>query len=380
MGLLIHDLSSEEWTRVSREYDGWDIVSDNGSIRPCVGCFSCWNRDPGRCAIKDGYDNMGSLIHHADEVVVISRYTYGGFSGFVKNVFDRCLGYVLPQFEVAGGETHHQKRYDEDKPFTFIFYGHDLNEDEKNSARRYVTAVCANIRGHVKEVIFREHDDLPARERTGGRESGRTVLLNGSMRNKDGNSAKLAKQLAKRLEKEVEFVDLKDWMKDMPGLVKKLEAAPAIVFCIPLYVDGLPSQVIRLMEKFEKEYRGDKKKIYVLANMGLYESSQLVNLFSAVTQWSRKMGFDYCGGLGVSAGELLGGLMEMIPFGRGPIRKTSEGMDLLARAINSESKTYDIYAEPKGFPKWLFIQIANVNWDRTAKKNGIDPKEMYRQL
>ena len=380
MGLLIHDLSSEEWTRVSREYDGWDIVSDNGSIRPCVGCFSCWNRDPGRCAIKDGYDNMGSLIHHADEVVVISRYTYGGFSGFVKNVFDRCLGYVLPQFEVAGGETHHQKRYDEDKPFTFIFYGHDLNEDEKNSARRYVTAVCANIRGHVKEVIFREHDDLPARERTGGRESGRTVLLNGSMRNKDGNSAKLAKQLAKRLEKEVEFVDLKDWMKDMPGLVKKLEAAPAIVFCIPLYVDGLPSQVIRLMEKFEKEYRGDKKKIYVLANMGLYESSQLVNLFSAVTQWSRKMGFEYCGGLGVSAGELLGGLMEMIPFGRGPIRKTSEGMDLLARAINSESKTYDIYAEPKGFPKWLFIQIANVNWDRTAKKNGIDPKEMYRQL
>ncbi|MCQ2563222.1 MAG: flavodoxin family protein [Mogibacterium sp.] len=214
MGLLIHDLSSEEWTRVSREYDGWDIVSDNGSIRPCVGYFSCWNRDPGRCAIKDGYDNMGSLIHHADEVVVISRYTYGGFSGFVKNVFDRCLGYVLPQFEVAGGETHHQKRYDEDKPFTFIFYGHDLNEDEKNSARRYVTAVCANIRGHVKDVIFRECEDLPAPERT------------------------------------------------------------------------------------------------------------------------------------------------------------SEGMALPARAINTESKTYDIYAEHRGLPKWLFIQIANVNWDRTRRRTA----------
>ena len=380
MGLLIHDLSPEEWAKVSRDYDGWDIVTDNGNIRPCVGCFSCWNRDPGRCAIKDGYDNMGVRIHHADEVVVISRYTYGGFSGSVKNVFDRCLGYVLPQFEIAGGETHHQKRYDEDKPFTFIFYGHKLSEDEKNSAVRYVTAVCANIRGHVNDVIFRECEEIPVPERTGGRASGMTVLLNGSMRNRDGNSAKLAKQLAARLDKEAEFVDLKDWMKDLPGLVKKLEDAPAIVFCIPLYVDGLPSQVIRLMETFRKEYRGSRKKIYVLANMGLYESSQLVNLFSAVTQWSRKMGFDYCGGLGVSAGELLGGLMEMIPFGRGPIRKTSEGMDLLARAINSESKTYDIYAEPKGFPKWLFIQIANVNWDRIAKKNGIDPKEMYRQL
>ena len=49
-------------------------------------------------------------------------------------------------------------------------------------------------------------------------------------------------------------------------------------------------------------------------------------------------------------------------------------------AINTESKTYDIYAEPKGFPKWLFIQIANTNWNRTARKNGIDPKELYRQL
>ncbi len=380
MGLLIHDLSPEDRAEISREYDGWDIVTDNGSIRPCVGCFSCWNRDPGRCVIKDGYGDMGARIHHADEVVVISRYTYGGFSGFVKNVFDRCLGYVLPQFEVAGGETHHQKRYDEDKPFTFVFYGHDLNDDEKNSARRYVTAVCANIRGHVEDVIFRECEEATVPERKDGRASGRIVLLNGSMRNKSGNSAKLAKQLAARLEKEVDSVDLKDWMKDMPGLVKKLEAAPAIVFCIPLYVDGLPSQVIRLMEKFEQEYRGGRKKIYVLANMGLYESSQLVNLFSAVTQWSRKMDFEYCGGLGISAGELIGGLMEMIPFGKGPIRKSSEGMDLLARAINSESKTYDIYAEPKGFPKWLFIQIANVNWDRTARKNGIDQKELYRQL
>ena len=151
------------------DYDGGDIVTDNGNIRPCVGCFSCWNRDPGRCAIKDGYDNMGVRIHHADEVVVISRYTYGGFSGSVKNVFDRCLGYVLPQFEIAGGETHHQKRYDEDKPFTFIFYGHKLSEDEKNSAVRYVTAVCANIRGHVNDVIFRECEEIPVPERTGGR-------------------------------------------------------------------------------------------------------------------------------------------------------------------------------------------------------------------
>ena len=385
-GLVIHDLSPEGFAGLGGDYDGWDVVSDNGSIRPCAGCFSCWDRDPGRCRIRDGYGDMGKRIHDANEVVIISRYTYGGCSGFVKNVFDRCLGYVLPQFEVAGGESHHQKRYDEDKPFTFIFYGHGISEDGKTAARRYAAAVCANFRSHVRDVIFRECGEaVPARTADSvspvrGLNSGRAVLLNGSMRSKNGNSAKLAGQLASRLSRETETEWLSQGISDMPALVKRLWDAPVIVFCVPLYVDGLPSQVIRLMETFEREYSGRSKKIYVLANMGLYESSQLVNLFEAVRQWSGRMGFEYCGGLGVSAGELVGGLMDIIPFGKGPTRRISRGMDLLAGAIESGGRTYDIYAGPEGFPKWLFIRIANISWDLNARHNGIRPRDMYRKL
>ena len=157
--LVIHDLDRAEWDKICGDYDGWNIVTDNGSIHPCIGCFSCWNRTPGICAIHDGYENMGRLIHQAGEVTVISRYTYGGFSGSVKGVFDRCLGYVLPQFEITKGETHHKKRFDEDKPYTFIFYSPELTDAEKESARNYVQAVCTNIRGHVKDVIFRICED-----------------------------------------------------------------------------------------------------------------------------------------------------------------------------------------------------------------------------
>ena len=303
--LVIHDLSNEDWSRISGDYPGCEVVSDNGSIRPCTGCFCCWNKTPGRCAVRDGYENMGYLIHHADEVVVISRCTYGGFSGFVKNVFDRCLGYVLPQFEVIRGETHHKKRYDETKPFTFIFYGTVLSEAEKDSARRYVQAVCANIHGCVKDVIFHEikQEDTGSPEKsvhlerteTGSR--GRIILLTGSMRSETGNSARLARQLMKQIKEEsrkepektpertAEIVNLRNWLSDLPGLVRELEDAQTVVLCVPLYVDGLPSQVIRLLENFRDGYRGGCKKIYVLANMGLYESSQLVNLFSAVRQW-----------------------------------------------------------------------------------------------
>ena len=378
--LVIHDLDPAEWDRISGDYDGWNIVTDNGSIHPCIGCFSCWNRTPGICAVHDGYENMGSLIHKAGEVVVISRYTYGGFSGSVKGVFDRCLGYVLPQFEITKGETHHKKRFNEDKPFTFIFYGPELTDAEKESARNYVQAVCTNIRGHVKDVVFRICDAVaePGQrtERAEKAESGKVVLLNGSMRNVNGNSAKLARTLSGRLKSDTEIIDLKTYINNHDRLISILDESRAIVLCVPLYVDGLPSQVIKLMERMENSRTGSKR-IYLLANMGLYESKQLDNLFGAVRQWCKKMGYEYCGGLGVSAGELMGTLMEVIPFSRGTTKKASKGMDMLVRAIDSAEAMKDIYAEPFAFPRRLYIWIANTNWNRTSRKNGIRPKDMF---
>ena len=212
MNIIIHDLSEEAWNDIRGDYAGWKVIAASGVARPCIGCFSCWNKDPGCCIIKDGYENMGYLIHHADEVVVLSRYTYGGFSGAVKNIFDRCLGYVLPQFEVINGETHHKKRYAEDKPFTFIFYGHNLSDEEKSTARRYVHAVCANFRAHVKAVIFQQNEvtsPTSVRKPDDNLSSGKITLLNGSMRNIKGNSAKLARSLRGRMSKDSEIVDLK---------------------------------------------------------------------------------------------------------------------------------------------------------------------------
>ena len=257
MNLVIHDLKSADWQKIEHEYEGWTVLSDNGLIRPCVGCFHCWNKTPGICVMKDGFENMGQLIHQAGEVVVISRYAYGGFSGFVKNVIDRCLGYVLPQFEIIGGETHHQKRYEETKAFTFIFYGPALTKQEQDSARRYVRALCSNFRGYVKAVIFREdgQEHLPPVTRSAC-PSGRTVLLIGSMRGLNGNSGRLARKLAESLTNQHEIITIQRYIHDFDRLVRSLEDAETLVLCMPLYVDGLPSQMIRLMEHFELGYQG----------------------------------------------------------------------------------------------------------------------------
>ena len=381
MNLLIHDLGPEAWEEIREAYAGWRVLSDRGTIRPCVGCFSCWNKTPGRCVVRDGYDDIGVLIHRAAEVVVISRYTYGGFSGFVKNVLDRCIGYALPQFEVVDGETHHRRRYDEDKPYTFIFYGPGLGREQRERARRYVTAVCANTRGHVRDVVFRQCGQDPGAPPPPSPvpPAGRVVLLNGSMRAASGNSARLTLRLAGQLKRGAEIVNLRDHLGGLPKLVGALEGASDVVLCTPLYLDGLPSQVIRFMEAAQRAYRGAAKRIYVLANMGLYESRQLTHLFGAVAQWCRIMGFDYGGGLGISAGELVGVLMQHLPFSVGFTRNAARGMRRLADAIDRGAAAGDIYAEPFCFPRWLYIGIANSGWKRMARANGIEPEDLFRQ-
>ena len=380
MNLLIHDLNKEEFVRIADQYKDCTIVSDKGTIRPCVGCFSCWNKTPGQCIVKDGYDNMGYLIHHADEVKVISRYTYGGFSSFVKNVFDRSLGYVLPHFELVNGESHHQKRYPEIKPYTFIFYGHNLSEEEKENAIRYVKAVATNMRTEVKDVIFEEKDKDEVRRNTEAETSGKIVLLNASMRSADGNSAALAKELQKRINRKSELINLSMYLNKPDELVKELEDVETLVLCTPLYVDGLPSQLIRLMETYERNYTGKAKKIYVLANMGLYESKQLVNLLSQAKKWCELMNFEYNGSVAIGAGELVGGLMKAIPFEKGFTKKIAEAEDKLAKAIDDNSKIDDIYTGTESFPRFLYMAIANSGWKRMAKAKGIDPKELFRKL
>ncbi|MBR0481303.1 MAG: flavodoxin family protein, partial [Firmicutes bacterium] len=285
-GLVIHDLKGRAWEELKDDYAGWTVVTETTPAKPCIGCFCCWDKTPGQCVVKDGYENMGRLVHEADEVVIISRYTFGGFSGPVKNLIDRCIAYVLPQFTITGGETHHKRRYEEDKPFTFIFYGEVLGEEEKESARVYAESLCANFRAHVKDVIFKEtKEEKSMPERTVSPRDGKTVILNGSMRTADGNSARFARFLSGCMKADAEMVNLKDYLKDLKDLVRELEDAKTIVLCMPLYVDGLPSQVIRMMECFLREYKGKGAKVYLLANMGLYESVQLKNLFSAVRQW-----------------------------------------------------------------------------------------------
>ena len=151
--LIIYDVPTEY---IEKYTSGEDILVNASDIhRYCIGCFGCWLKTPGKCIIKDGFEDMGRRLSRVSEFILISRATFGSYSSPVKNVLDRSISYVLPFFEIRNGEMHHGERYHNDLTISALFYG-DLTEDEKRTAENLVKANALNLNAALGKVHFVE--------------------------------------------------------------------------------------------------------------------------------------------------------------------------------------------------------------------------------
>lgn len=101
--------------RNAREVQIRERVVCQMHISPCLGCFSCWNRTPGKCCIDD---DMGQVIQDllwADITVWSFPLYYFTVPGALKNLIDRQLPMLLPFMEEREGQIGsggHPSRYD----------------------------------------------------------------------------------------------------------------------------------------------------------------------------------------------------------------------------------------------------------------------------
>lgn len=404
--------------KADREH--WTVLSDTGRIRPCIGCFCCWLRTPGRCVIRDGFEHMGALLSEADELLIISRCSFGGFSPFVKNVMDRSIGYLLPYFRIIRGEMHHRIRPKRAPlPLRILFYGENITEEEKAEAESYVKSVCINLEAELRELRFYESSyesskdraeekatepaepsaepiprdlsgqkspegfvPLNGKPRAGdpafdGTRSGRIVLLNGSLRGKRSNTLAFLETIRENTGKEAELYSLSQYMGKQEELLSLLKGADTLILGMPLYVDGIPSAVLRLMEALQASRQDPGRRIYVVSNMGFYESRQLRNLLRMVQIWSEKCSYTYCGSLAIGAGEMLGTLIRRIPLCSGPMKHAGKALLLLTERIREgKALEEDLYIGPAFFPRFLYILAAHINFRGEGKKNGLSARDL----
>lgn len=157
MKLIIHDLTMEQWenARCNMAFSKEDlIISGRGENHFCIGCFGCWLKTPGKCVIKDEYQDMGEKLSKVDELIIISKATFGSYSSYVKNVMDRSISYVSPYFVIRKGEMHHKERYHKNLRISAVFYGADITEKEKETSKNLVKANALNLNGETGFVQF----------------------------------------------------------------------------------------------------------------------------------------------------------------------------------------------------------------------------------
>ena len=132
MKLIVHDLDRSYEELISSRCDR--AIRADGKYAPCQGCFGCWTKHPAECFMKDQLQQVCRLIGQADQLVIVTRNLYGGYSADIKNILDRSIGTSTPFSTYRGRQMHHTLRYGRHDLWKVIVYG-ETTDAEKETFR-----------------------------------------------------------------------------------------------------------------------------------------------------------------------------------------------------------------------------------------------------
>lgn len=155
--------------------------------------------------------------------------------------------------------------------------------------------------------------------------------------------------------------------------VAKMGGADLTLLAFPLYVDSLPSQVIRMLELAES--RGgtslEGRGLAVLVNSGFPERGQMDMAIRICRLFARDMGMEWMGALALPAGPMINGTPLAEAGGRA--RHQVSGLVQAAQALKAGHPVPEEAAEEYaalGVPRWLYVIMANRGWGAMSRRGG----------
>ena len=151
-----------------------------------------------------------------------------------------------------------------------------------------------------------------------------------------------------------------------------------LIFLFPLHVDGIPSNLLKLLVKFEEEkVIKSETKIYCIVNNGFYESKQNRLAILQMKNWCEKVNARWGQGIGVGAGELLPHLKNY-QLGQGPLKNLGKVLDKFSANILTLKSDEDIYINPNWLKSLYFFQ-GTISWILKGRKNNLRVRELFRK-
>ena len=151
-----------------------------------------------------------------------------------------------------------------------------------------------------------------------------------------------------------------------------------LIFIFPLYIDGIPSNLLKLLVKFEKEnVVKPKTKIYCIVNNGFYEGKQNFLALLHMKNWCKKVNAKWGQGIGIGSGELLP-YLKKFKLGQGPLKNLEKILNRFSRNILTLNSDKNIYINPN-WPKILYFIQGSFSWILKARKNNLKIRELFKK-
>jgi len=83
------------------------LYTRDQQINPCLGCFGCWTRTPGKCVQEDDMAGLLPRLREAAIWVLATPLYFDGPSGPLKNLMDRMTAFLRLAAEVRAGRSCH---------------------------------------------------------------------------------------------------------------------------------------------------------------------------------------------------------------------------------------------------------------------------------
>lgn len=205
----------------------------------------------------------------------------------------------------------------------------------------------------------------------------RILCLDGSPKKKDSASRYILEDWSARLGVEHEVSVLSSASCSEGEFAQSIQECDAFVLVFPLYVDGIPAHLLRMMEDAQPliAASGARARVYVVVQCGFFEGRQNRLALLMTKQWCEACGLSWGQGMGVGAGPM----MQAAPIGHGPNKNFGRAAAGFLENICLGQSGETVFISPN-FPRFLYRQAAHMSWNMQARKNGLSKKEIGRRL
>ena len=376
------------------------IHSDNETeIKDCIGCWSCWWKNPGKCALNDDANKLYNDYINSDEVVLLFHTENGFIDGKGKTFLDRLIQHYLPYIKLRNGECGHLKRYDKYPLINFYFDKSGLSDEEVKVIKCYLARMAYHFQSECKELLYENEslhttslestipmDEVLAKDVTTRKTNGKWVIYNGSPRGNQSNSKLLIEKIISGMKAQgVEDIEVRNLIniKEHKIWAENFSSAENHLFVFPLYVHAMPGSVMKFFEQL-KPLNNKEIHMAFLVQSGFPETSQSYYLRPYLELITKRLGVSFDGTI------IKGGVEGIQMKPEKANKKLFDQMELIGRTYASKGimdlsiKKEYVKSEYLSKGAQLLYSIVsltgltNFYWDFNLKKNGAFEKRFAK--